>query len=113
MARQIKACLRDSDSLGRIGGDEFLAVLPGADIEAVRSVCRRISAASSAAEGGSKSVVVTASCGGVAVPGRSGATVATVLAQADALLYTAKKAGGGSDVRVFDPERGPAGAASD
>jgi len=103
MARQLKACLRDSDSLGRIGGDEFLIVMPGADFEAVRSVCRRISAALSAASGDNKTVVVTASCGGIAVPSRAGATAAVVLAQADALLYKIKRAGGGSEVGVFDP----------
>jgi diguanylate cyclase (GGDEF)-like protein len=107
MARQIKAYLRDSDSLGRIGGDEFLVVLPGADPEAVRSVCRRISAASSEAAEGGKTVVVTASCGGVAVRGRSGATVAAVIARADALLYESKRSGGGCRVDVFVSGRDP------
>lgn len=103
MAGQIKACLRETDALGRIGGDEFLVVLPGADLGAVRTVCERISAAASEAREGEKAVVVTASAGGVAVRGLAGATAAAIIAGADALLYESKRSGGGCRTAVFEP----------
>lgn len=40
--RRISACLRRSDFIGRSGGDEFLAILPGADPEMAMAVCRRV-----------------------------------------------------------------------
>jgi diguanylate cyclase (GGDEF)-like protein len=92
MAASIQECLRQGDILGRLGGDEFLVVLPGADPEAMQAVCRRISELSSRAGEGEAALTVTASCGGVTVPAGSIAAAAAVLAQADDLLYQAKKA---------------------
>jgi diguanylate cyclase (GGDEF)-like protein len=108
MATRIHGCLRDSDVLGRWGGDEFLVVLPGSDWDAVAAVCRRISQLEYPASGEAGTIVVTASCGGVAVPGRTEANPAAVLAAADDLMYKVKRAGGrGFEVRVFEtlPER--------
>jgi diguanylate cyclase (GGDEF)-like protein len=93
MARCIEACLRDGDALGRSGGDEFLILLPGAGLEAVDAVARRIAALSYTVGEAGAAITVTAACGGVAVPGRSDPALPAVLAQADALMYAAKKAG--------------------
>jgi len=40
--RRINACLRPTDSFGRLGSDRFLIILPGADSDAGGLVCRRI-----------------------------------------------------------------------
>jgi diguanylate cyclase (GGDEF)-like protein len=93
MAARIQECLRQGDVLGRLGGDEFLVVLPGADPEAMQAVCRRISDLSSRAGEGGAALTVTASCGGVTVPAGSIAAAAAVLAQADDLLYQVKRSG--------------------
>lgn len=93
MAALIQECLRQGDILGRLGGDEFLVVLPGADEEALRAVERRVSALACRAGEGESAVTVTAACGAVRVPPANSAPAAALLAQADDLLYQAKKAG--------------------
>ena len=92
MADRIGASLRANDVLGRLGGDEFLVVLPGADAETAEAVARRI-AAITVTVGEAEQVVVSASCGAVAVRSGEGRDHATVVAAADALLYQAKQAG--------------------
>ena len=104
MAKQLEDCLRESDRVGRYGGDEFLVVLPGADREAVETVCERISQLECPVSGEGKTLTVTASCGGVAVPGKCNPSQTVVLAAADGLMYKVKKSGGrGFEVTVYYP----------
>jgi diguanylate cyclase (GGDEF)-like protein len=42
VAGRIEACMRPADVVGRIGGDEFAIVAPGADAEAARELAERI-----------------------------------------------------------------------
>jgi diguanylate cyclase (GGDEF)-like protein len=95
LANRIKGALREGDHMGRFGGDEFLLVLPGADLAAVESVARRVSTVSESFTSQGRTLTVTASCGGVAVGGGSAPEEADLLAEADRLLYEVKKSGGG------------------
>ena len=93
MAARIQDCLREGDALGRLGGDEFLVLLPGADLQALKAVYHRIIEISCGAGEGNTAVIVTASCGGIAVPAQSTASSAALLARADDLLYQVKRGG--------------------
>lgn len=42
LAGRLKACLRQHDIIGRYGGEEFLAVLPDADSEHLRTIAERL-----------------------------------------------------------------------
>ena len=93
MAVRIKSCLRQGDDLGRLGGDEFLVVAPGADVEALKAVNRRIAGLECRVGEEAVPGVVTASCGSVLVKAGSPVAAAAVLARADILLYEIKRTG--------------------
>jgi diguanylate cyclase (GGDEF)-like protein len=84
--------LRSTDIVGRLGGDEFCALLPGASVGAAYIAAERIRAAfakiCSDAEG---KFPVTISAGVAAA--RPGVTLDTLLQAADLALYRAKLQG--------------------
>lgn len=92
LARVLAKGLRDQDRLGRLGGEEFLAVLPSTSLADARRVAERMRAAVAAAPltGPNGPVVVTVSVG---VAGGEDASAASLIARADAALYRAKHAG--------------------
>jgi diguanylate cyclase (GGDEF)-like protein len=45
VAERARACMRSSDTLGRMGGDEFLAVLPNTTAEGATQVAEKLRAA--------------------------------------------------------------------
>jgi diguanylate cyclase (GGDEF)-like protein len=59
----LRAALRESDALGRWGGEEFMAVLPGTDARGARHVAERMRAAIAAAKFGSVAGATTISLG--------------------------------------------------
>ena len=90
----LKSRIRESDIVGRWGGEEFLLLLPGADatrlFERVDSL-RREFAAQVVAHGGS-TIQTTLSIGVAHYPA-NGASTTELLRAADAALYVAKLAG--------------------
>lgn len=93
LAQTLAQGLRERDRLGRLGGEEFLAVLPDADEAAAHQVAERMRAAVAAAplpraEG---ALPYTVSIGVAGV--RPGDTTDALIARADAALYRAKAAG--------------------
>lgn len=91
-AEQIR---RKDDLIGRFGGEEFLAVLPGAGLEVTMRVAERIRAAvqERAIPAGSHGRVVTVSIGCAAGVVTQGWTIEDLLRAADEQLYTAKRTG--------------------
>lgn len=90
----LKACLRDEDIIARIGGDEFVVVLASeSDIEGITRVATRLTQSiSSLVYKVGDDNLVSASIGIAVVPG-DGKDVDTVLKNADAAMYMAKKKG--------------------
>ena len=94
VARVLAGALRGEDRLGRVGGEEFIAVLPVASPEAAAQVAERMRAAVAATsvvlpEGGE--LHFTASLGVAAW--RPGESEDALVARADAALYRAKHGG--------------------
>lgn len=90
----LKAAVREPALLGRLGGEEFLVVLPGADLQAARVAGERIREAVAAVDASPwfKHRSLTVSVGvTVAQPGVD--TVSSALKRADEALYAAKEAG--------------------
>jgi diguanylate cyclase (GGDEF)-like protein len=87
----IAASVRGSDIAARIGGDEFVVLLPETPHDEATRVMARFVAAIDAIDD-FRSASVTASIG-VVVDARAGAGVAELVALADAQMYLAKQRG--------------------
>lgn len=93
-ASRLRATLRDVDTLARVGGDEFVAVLPGAvdEIE-IHNVARRmISAMQLPFEINGNALYISTSIG-VAIYPIHGESEVKLLAHADTAMYRAKETG--------------------
>jgi diguanylate cyclase (GGDEF)-like protein len=96
VAALLRSCVREIDSVGRYGGDEFLVVLPDADPPGAARVADRILA---------RAALRTLPIGDLRLPLRLSVGLATypfdgesrqeLIARADAAMYAAKDAGGG------------------
>jgi diguanylate cyclase (GGDEF)-like protein len=105
VAALLRGRLRDSDSLGRIGGDEFVVLLPHADREQAETVAAQllVTIATQPTVLGEKEIRSAASIG-IALLADHGQTLEEVLAHADDAMFAAKAAGHNT-FRVYDPER--------
>ncbi len=95
VAARLRHSLRGADAVGRWGGEEFLAVLPGCDLAYTTQVAERLRAdmaAATVALRGGRTVTVTCSigCAGTA---DGAVSVEELIATADAALYRAKENG--------------------
>ena len=95
VARRMKSQMRSYDSCGRYGGEEFLIVLPGCDVQNIRgkagSLCERIGrSVANTLEG---PVTVTASMGAAVYSGVHKLGADELIRAADAALYVAKDSG--------------------
>ena len=91
LAQLMRACSRDADVLCRTGGDEFIMLLPDADLDAALQVAERLRARVAAAVIPGAGAI-TVSLGVVSSEQEAGTTDAVLLA-ADAALYVAKENG--------------------
>ena len=92
LAGRARATARSVDTVARIGGDEFVILMPETDTLVAVPLVERLRAACSRAAG-ADAAPVTCSIG-VVTFGRAPADVENLLASADALMYEAKAAGG-------------------
>lgn len=95
VAKAVKDVLREGDTLMRYGGEEFLAVLPGAGEDDVRGLGERIRriVESTVTTVDHVEVAVTISLGAVSFPSVNVTDLDDMIRQADAAMYDAKKAG--------------------
>ena len=94
VAQRMMACLRQYDTVGRVGGEEFLIVAPASPIEESVVLAQRVidSVSAEPIEDRNSSITVTASAG-VAVIVPNDAEADDLLRRADRCLYEAKAAG--------------------
>lgn len=94
-SRRLRGAMRTYDSLGRYGGDEFMAVVPGCEPEAAARFAESFRARidRKAIETSEGLVPVTLSLGVVALESTQGVKSETLVRVADAVLYRAKIAG--------------------
>ncbi len=100
VARRLRSCLRESEFVGRLGGDEFLVIAEGLAAETIRALSDRlIVAISQPFESGDALFVISASAG-IALS-KSAVDGLELIRQADVAVYEAKNLGRGRSV-MFD-----------
>jgi diguanylate cyclase (GGDEF)-like protein len=111
VAATLSAAVRTGDTAARLGGEEFVLVLPGAGrdqaVERAEQVRRQVAAVRHVLDGDDVGVTVSI---GVAVCPADGSDPAALLRAADQALYTAKATGRDRVVAAApgDPDRVPA-----
>jgi diguanylate cyclase (GGDEF)-like protein len=86
----IRRALRASEQVYRVGGEEFLVLLPGCDLDLALPVAERVRAAIAAAEPAGLPITTSV---GVAAAGGHALDFDDLFRAADAALYEAKRAG--------------------
>lgn len=94
VAEACERSLRSGDTFARLGGEEFVALVPATDADAVRARAEimRVAAATARVRSGSLDLQITASFG-CAVGQAAITSINTLLEQADKALYCAKRNG--------------------
>ena len=96
VAAAIKRVVRESDFVGRFGGEEFVIVCPGANLIGATGLARRIREAIAATpidDGNGGSLTVTASIGVAACTPQASPSASALVSLADRGCYAAKAAG--------------------
>lgn len=93
LAKRVQECVRDTDTVGRVGGDEMMVLLPGLHNDGeLALIAEKIRAKlAEPIQYLEDTIQVTVSIGAtLAVPGETGTTTRT---RADAAMYQSKRAG--------------------
>ncbi|WP_373974353.1 EAL domain-containing protein [Chitinibacter sp. SCUT-21] len=102
MARRLKSCVRQSDTVARQGGDEFLIILDQIQDAAICTEIANKVIRTLAQPITLKHLQITATCSiGIAVSNRNADDFDTLLQQADMAMYRAKAAGRNA-MRIYD-----------
>ena len=96
-ARRLESVVRESDSVSRFGGDEFVVLLTevGEPSDAARLAAKMLDALSAPSRIGEHMLHLSASIG-IAIFPRDAVDTAGLISRADANMYRAKRNGGGS-----------------
>ncbi len=102
VADRLRGAVRAGDTVGRIGGDEFVVLLPQVqdDTEITALADRILDAVRRPITGAAAPVTISASIGAALATERDGVDV--LLAEADSAMYRAKAAGGARCERMAD-----------
>lgn len=92
VAGVLRRVVRDTDAIGRWGGDEFLIVAPMTDVAGAHEIAERVRARVARGRVRGSTVAIKLSLGVTQLDGPDVAK--TLLARADAALYEAKREGG-------------------
>jgi diguanylate cyclase (GGDEF)-like protein len=105
VGRVIRETARAEDSVGRLGGEEFAVVVPGADLASALRAAERLreALASTPIAAGGRVFNLTASMGVAEWDGKE--EPSALMSRADRLLYQAKDSG--RDLVVFEPQEPP------
>lgn len=103
VARRLKATLRDEDTVSRLGGDEFIIVLPGIDANGAAHVATKLLEAVSLSWQVEQHELIATPSIGIAIYPDDGRDFETLSKHADAAMYRVKQEGR-NDFRFFTPE---------
>lgn len=111
-AQLLQHQLRESDIAARLGGEEFIVLLPGTGAAGAAVVAEKIRQALAAAPVGhaGQPMEITVSIGVSSLPAHSVCTIEALYAQADQALYAAKTGGRNRVVHLDAPESSKASA---
>jgi diguanylate cyclase (GGDEF)-like protein/PAS domain S-box-containing protein len=102
VARLLRATVRETDTLARVGGDEFAVLLPRCDGDAARVVAEKLLAAvrrHGVAISENRQAQISTSIGIAEFDGKDDLTADEIVVEADVAMYDAKD--GGKDQFVF------------
>lgn len=103
LAKRLQSALRESDSVSRQGGDEFIVMLPGVDeFGAIKIAEKLLDVVKKPCQIGGHELTLTASIGIALYPG-DGTDLETLSKNADSAMYSAKQQGR-SGYRFFTQE---------
>jgi diguanylate cyclase (GGDEF)-like protein len=88
-----RACVRESDTIGRLGGDEFLAILPETSLEGAQGVAEKLREALRAPYDVPKATATLGASIGIAIFPQHGTDADDLQRAADAALYQSKREG--------------------
>jgi diguanylate cyclase (GGDEF)-like protein len=93
VATRARECVRASDTIGRLGGDEFLALLPETSLEGAQGVAEKLREALRAPYVVAKTTAMLGASVGIAIFPQHGTDADDLLRAADGALYHSKREG--------------------